>query len=611
MEQHLTEEKSHFYKEELQVGKWINTDFLSLAPTITLKNAAESLIEHGSNQAPVVDVHRRFLGILSMAMITKALLNNVSPDQLIESYYDKTASSLYFLETLSAVSPGKEDIPVVDQQNVLLGMLNHDVLKRLEEETYKKLDALEQTIEWLNTCFDNIYEGIVVVDENGFVKMINKAYCNYLGVNQDTAIDQHVVNIIKGTRLHVVIQTGIPEHNQVQFLQGQEVVAHRIPIWKNNKIIGGIGILVFQGVSELYTIFDRIQELNGAKYLPYDMVQPKPKEEATTFEKVIGKSEKFTYAKNIARRAAQTSASILITGESGVGKEVFTKAIHSLSKYSEGPFVSVNCASIPEHLLESELFGYEEGAFTGSRKKGKPGKFLLANKGTLFLDEIGDMPLHMQSKILRVLQEREVEPVGGSKPIAVDFRLIAATNRSLKDMVKEKTFREDLYYRINVIPITIPPLRERKEDIPLLIGHFMKTICEKYQIPPKDISKETVAEMMEYSWPGNIRELVNVMERLITLVDGQGIYLDDFRRYFLESSKTETAITKDYQAVEIPIEHPASLDTLKRSGQQREKELLIQALKEEKGNKTRAAQKLGISRATLYNKLKEFSLNSV
>ena len=611
MQNHLIEEESQFYKEELQVGNWVNTNFLSISPTTTLKNAAKLLIKNELNQVPVVDNDRRFLGILTLAIITEALLNSVSPDYSIENYYDKTASSLYLLETLSSVSLRKDSIPVVDKQNVLLGILNRNEVLEGLAATYKKLNVLEQTIEWLNTCFDNIYEGIVVVDENGFVKMINKAYCNYLGVDQNIAIDQHVVNIIEGTRLHIVIQTGIPEHNQVQFLQGQEVVAHRIPIWKNNKIIGGIGILAFQGASELYTIFDRIQELNGSKNLQHlNMVQRKPKEEPITFNQVIGKSEKFTHAKNIARRAAQTSASILITGESGVGKEVFTRAIHSLSKYSEGPFISVNCASIPENLLESELFGYEEGAFTGSRKKGKPGKFLLANKGTLFLDEIGDMPLHMQSKILRVLQEREVEPVGSSKPIPIDFRLIAATNCSIKDMIKENKFREDLFYRINVIPITIPPLRERKEDIPLLIGHFMKIICEKYQMFPKEISKETVAAMMGYAWPGNIRELFNAMERLITLVDGQGIYYDDFQRFFLEHDKKNIHNANDFQTMqkEIGPNTILSLDTLKRSELQKEKEFLMQVLKEEQGNKTRAAKKLGISRATLYNKLKEFHI---
>ena len=351
MQNHLIEEESQFYKEELQVGNWVNTNFLSISPTTTLKNAAELLIKNELNQVPVVDNDRRFLGILSLAIITEALLNSVSPDYSIENYYDKTASSLYLLETLSSVSLRKDSIPVVDKQNVLLGILNRNEVLEGLAATYKKLNVLEQTIEWLNTCFDNIYEGIVVVDENGFVKMINKAYCNYLGVDQNIAIDQHVVNIIEGTRLHIVIQTGIPEHNQVQFLQGQEVVAHRIPIWKNNKIIGGIGILAFQGASELYTIFDRIQELNGSKNLQHlNMVQRKPKEEPITFNQVIGKSEKFTHAKNIARRAAQTSASILITGESGVGKEVFTRAIHSLSKYSEGPFISVNCASIPEEF---------------------------------------------------------------------------------------------------------------------------------------------------------------------------------------------------------------------------------------------------------------------
>nr|WP_277398228.1 sigma 54-interacting transcriptional regulator [Neobacillus citreus] len=538
-------------------------------------------------------------------MVMKAAVQGVSLEETIEQYYDSSVKPLAYNEILSDISlMSKTSVPVVDRDNVLIGMLTKNNIQDGFSQIYQKLQLLENTAEWFHVSFDNIYEGIVVVDEHGYVKMINKAYSSYLGVERDWAIGQHIINVIDATRLHIVLQTGIPEHNQVQFLKGQEVVAHRIPIWKNNKIIGGIGILVFRGVSELYHIFDKIQELHnqtGLKTL--SIVQPKPKEEPITFNDVIGESKSIIHSKNMARRAAASPATILITGESGVGKEIFTKAIHSISSYKDGPFISVNCSSIPEQLLESELFGYEEGAFTGSRKKGKPGKFLLAHKGTIFLDEIGDMPLEMQAKILRVLQEREVEPVGATKPISVDFRLIAATNRPLHEMVEENKFREDLYYRLNVIPIYIPPLRERKEDIPLLIGHYMKSICQKHHIPIKDISKETVMAMMNYEWKGNIRELVNALERLITLVDGNCIYYDDFKRYFLDSNLPKEKIEANLQDTANKI---SNLNSLEKVKQNHEKELYLRIIQEENGNKTKAANRLGISRATLYNKLKGF-----
>ncbi|MFF2288679.1 sigma 54-interacting transcriptional regulator [Peribacillus butanolivorans] len=609
MRHNLVEHKEHFQRDELEVARWMKTDFVFLRNTTTLKDAAELLIKNQLNEVPIVDEHQHFLGVLSLSMIMQSLLKDTSLAESIEIHYDRRIKPLSFQEILSDISPlTKASVPVVNNQNILIGVLTqHEILEVLAQ-TYHKMNLLETKVEWFNVCFDNIYEGIIVVDKNGFVKMINKAYSSYLGMEQGAAIGQHVVSVIEGTRLHIVLQTGIPERNQVQFLQGQEVVAHRIPIWRNNEIIGGIGILVFQGVSELYRIFDRIQDLQVTKNPSLSNInieQQPPKLDPITFAQVIGESESFAHAKNIARRAAKSPASILITGESGVGKEIFTQAIHSLSNYSGGPFISVNCASIPEQLLESELFGYEEGAFTGSKKKGKPGKFLLAHKGTLFLDEIGDMPLHMQSKILRVLQEREVEPVGGSKPISVDFRLIAATNRPIEDMIEENKFREDLYYRLNVIPIYIPPLRERKNDIPLLIGHFIKLICKKYKIPSKEISRETVAAMMEYEWPGNIRELVNVIERLVTLVEGHDIYFDDFQRYFLEQKKQIPEFTT---MEKTKLESFNSFESLKNAGLNKEKELLRLIIKEEKGNKTRAAKKLGISRATLYNKLKEYNI---
>lgn len=479
-------------------------------------------------------------------------------------------------------------------------------------ESLKKIESSGNTIEWFKDCFDSAYEGIVVVDKNGIVRMYNEAYCRFVGIKKDVMIGKHINEVVIDSGLPFVLKTGIPERNYTHVLQGQQIIVHRIPIWKHDGVCGAIGILIF-GVSEIYEIIDRMQNLKGGMHLINNHIlrqKQKRQKNIVTFDQIIGESTIIVNAKEIAQRAAKTPATILITGESGVGKELFAKAIHYLSDYREGHFIGINCASIPENLLESELFGYAEGAFTGAQKHGKPGKFELAHKGTVLLDEIGDMSLHMQSKILRVLQEHEVDRVGGTKAFPVDFRLIAATNRSLEKMVKEKTFREDLFYRLNVISITIPCLRERKTDIPLLVVHFLQNICEKYRIPQKNIDEEAMVAMMNYSWPGNIRELVNVIEQLAVLVEGPRIYLHDLPPYLIQQKSGEmNKESEDYLNSQRQPKHMTFLQMAKESGLEREKILIIQTLIEEGGNKTSVAKKLGISRATLYKKITELNIH--
>ncbi|UED70955.1 sigma-54-dependent Fis family transcriptional regulator [Brevibacillus sp. HD3.3A] len=476
------------------------------------------------------------------------------------------------------------------------------------KEAEKRIQELENSIEWFKVCFDTAYEGITIVDEHGYIRMMNDAYCRFISVRKEDVIGRYVEEVIENTRLPVVLQTGIPERNQAHRLLGQDMVVHRIPIWKENRVIGAVGMLIFEGVSELYQIFDRMQVLHekiGDSRIVIEA--PRPKNNKVTFDQIIGESEAIAEAKKVARRAAQTSATILLNGESGVGKELFAKAIHSLSPFQNGPLVIVNCASIPENLLESELFGYEEGAFTGSKKDGKPGKFELANKGTLFLDEIGDMPLHMQAKILRVLQEREVERVGGIKSIPVDFRLVAATHHSLEDRVWEGTFRKDLYYRLNVIPIVIPPLAQRRTDIPLLIAAQLQALSKKNNMPPKDIDKEAMSLLINYDWPGNIRELVNTVERLVTLSEDHRIRTSDLPAAFFGGTGFAEAVLpqRDRQAW-------TPLNQADGGGEEEalaEKKRILEALHEVKGNKSKAAKKLGISRATLYNKLSKYQIS--
>lgn len=300
----------------------------------------------------------------------------------------------------------------------------------------------------------------------------------------------------------------------------------------------------------------------------------------------IGESPAMKKVTTFVEQVAPTSSTILITGESGTGKEVIARAIHRLSPRSNKPFVALNMGGVPETLLESELFGYEKGAFTGAGAR-KLGMFELASSGTLFLDEVGDMPIHLQIKLLRVLQERKIQRLGGTQSIPIDVRIITATNKNLEEQLKKGLFREDLYYRLNVLQITLPALRDRQEDIPLLVGHFIKQFTRREGKPLYHIDPEAVRALQTYPFPGNVRELENMMERAIIL------------------AQTETITLKD-----IGI-HPSVPQSAPRRGtlDEIQKQAIVEALQRWEGNKTRAAEELGINRRTILNKLKEYGLD--
>ncbi len=314
------------------------------------------------------------------------------------------------------------------------------------------------------------------------------------------------------------------------------------------------------------------------------------------FEKILGKSDKIEKAKAIAKQVAKTSSSIFIWGESGTGKEVFSRAIHEQSG-RKGAFVPVNCSAIPAELFESEFFGYESGAFTGANKKGKSGIFELAKDGTVFLDEIADLPLNMQAKLLRVLQEKEVRRVGGEKTIKINPRIISATNKDLEKMVKEEKFREDLYYRLNVVEIQIPPLRERKEDIGILLHYFLDEMCRENGRPPLTLSKEAYKILENYRWKGNIRELKNTVENMVVLSDSSIIEKDAIPNYIVESSKS------DIEEEEYPLDLTAATEKLEIKN-------IKKALEMSNGNKAKAAKILNIPRTTLYYKLDLYGINA-
>ncbi|TQR11394.1 sigma-54 interaction domain-containing protein [Psychrobacillus lasiicapitis] len=452
------------------------------------------------------------------------------------------------------------------------------------------------TTDILEIILNSAYEGVTVVDKNGIIVEFNDAYSRFISVDKKDAIGRPVSEVIDNTNLHHTVKTGISERGVIQYIQGQPMVVHRIPLWKEGVLVGAVGMLIFEGVTELYRIYERFLEKTAqtGKINSQKLVE-NTKVSNSTLDRIIGTSDAIANLKRMTRKVAKTEATVLISGESGTGKEMFAHSIHDLSHYTQGPFISVNCGAIPDHLFESELFGYEEGAFTGAKKGGKPGKLELAESGTIFLDEIGEMPQMMQTKLLRVLQEKVFERVGGIKPIQLKARVVAATNRNLKEMVQSGTFREDLYYRINVIELAIPPLRKRSEDIPILIAHFLTDICKKYEMAEKEITENAISSLMNYEWYGNIRELANIIEKVVILTDGNVIDSHHLPNYI-----------KGQHFSSIPSLSP--INQLKEEDDNKEKEIIIQAMKDSGGNKSKAADRLGIHRTTLYKKLKKHGL---
>ncbi len=457
-----------------------------------------------------------------------------------------------------------------------------------------QIEQLKERVDFLTAILDSVNEGIVVVDSRGIITFINQVYRDFLEGDLEDFVGKHVTDVLDNTRLHIVCQTGMPELSVVQKIRGRNILGHRIPIKKDGKVVGAIGQLVFQRSEEIKALVSQLNALEGRVHY-YEKQIHNVFRSHFTFADIYGHSDAIIQVKRLALKAARGDSTVLIVGESGVGKEVFAHAIHSMSSRAEGPFIKVNCAAIPEQLLESEMFGYEEGGFTGAKRGGKPGKFELANHGTIFLDEIGDMSLGMQAKLLRVLQEKEMERVGGVKPIQLDIRVMAATNKDLESMVKARLFREDLWYRLNVVPVVIPPLRDRKEDIPEIAESLLRRVCAELRVPVRRLSEEALGVLGSYDWPGNIRELQNALERASNVCEGPEIGPEHLPSGIRNS-------------VRMVAQDSCRFHTLRKSVGDTEAELIKAALKAAGFNKARAAKALGIHRCTLYEKMKKYSL---
>jgi transcriptional regulator with PAS, ATPase and Fis domain len=410
-----------------------------------------------------------------------------------------------------------------------------------------------------------------------------------------------VGEVIENTRMHIVARTGQAEVASVQAIKGSEMIANRYPLIVDGELVGAFGTVMFRSPEEWRDYNRKIQPLlQELKF--YKTKFESELKSKYSFDDIIGNSPSFIAVKQFAERISVSQSGVLLLGESGTGKELFAHAIHNNSTRAAFPFVPINCASIPDHLLESELFGYEEGAFTGAKRGGKKGQLYVANYGTIFLDEIGDMPLGMQSKLLRVLQEKEIQRIGSQKTIPIDVRVIAATHRDLEKMVLEGKFRSDLYYRLNVIKIEIPSLRKRTEDIVPIALSLLKKLEKKFNRRGIELSEKASERLKLHSWPGNIRELENVLERALNVLDGKMIDIFHLPLYLRDIDPGQQGF-KD-SVVSFSVEKREEIKSLKEEIAIAEKSTILRAINASGGNKVEAARLLQISKTTLYDKCK-------
>lgn len=445
----------------------------------------------------------------------------------------------------------------------------------------------------LLAVLDSIPEGVEICDATGRILYVNPAFTRITGVPASARVGRMIQEVAPDGVLFTVMESRAPILGLRSRPRGSvtDVIVNAVPIIQDGELMGAAA--VFQDVG---SVADYVRHLDGEARTPRAHVA------AYTFEDFVGTSPAARKVVDLARAAARTESTVLITGESGTGKELLAQAIHNMSRRRAGPFVKVNCAAIPETLLESEFFGHEKGAFTGASER-KPGLFELANRGTIFLDEVGDLQLSLQAKLLRVVQDQEFHRVGGTSFVRVDVRIIAATNQNLPEAVQQGRFRADLYYRLNVVNIHVPPLRERRADIPDLVRAILARLGRRLGHKVEEVAPEAMEMLTRYDWPGNVRELENILERAVVMMDPGA------RRLGPEELRAIPELSAPPSSSSLPLDSGEiyPLDHLER-------QMIMRAI-EHYGTswegKRRAAKALNISLATLYNKLKKHNMTTV
>ena len=438
------------------------------------------------------------------------------------------------------------------------------------------------------------HDAMTIVDEKARLVYISPIHEAFFGLKLGEGNGRPVEEVIENTRLHEVVSSGKADIGAIQRMRDAERVVSRVPIKRDGRVLGAIGRVMFKGPKQLEALSRRILDLEGQLEF-YKRETETLRARDYGLEAIIGRSSAVQRLRAQIIKVAALEIPVLIRGESGTGKELVAHALHQLSPRRERAMINVNAAALPPNLVESELFGYEAGAFTGADKKGRKGKFEQAEGGTIFLDEIGDMPLDVQAKLLRVLQDRIVERVGGDRSRAVDFRLVSATNKDLQSMVEGGQFRLDLFYRISPIVIELPALRERLDDIPLLVAKFLSDFAYRHARPVPGITAEALAQLAERPWPGNIRQLQHELERALVFSDGVMIGIGDLS----EVPKRTFALPEPSSGL---ADRPREL---KHVISEIQNEQIREAIAASGGNKKKAAANLGISRSFLYKRLAE------
>ncbi|WP_170061472.1 sigma-54-dependent Fis family transcriptional regulator [Rummeliibacillus pycnus] len=564
----------------------MKTNFKSCIKEQTIREILPLFTETQSNILPVVNHHGKLIGIITKNKIFQLLATQTSLDLTVEHYYNDRPIYIRPTEDIEEIRPLllKHNVghaPVVNDEMIPIGLISTEQLLWSYNVVYCQLSSV----------LEFAYDAIIVVNQRSEITKVNKGFTDLFGLKSKEVFGKSTTELFPELAIENVIKSGISIHNTPQIIEGQQSLITILPIKENGKTISAICKVTYRGLTHLHEALTKVKKLEK-QLSDYQNEISEMKGTKYTFFDIAGESEAIRKVKHEATLASNSISTVLIIGESGTGKELFAQGIHAASK-QRGTFVQVNCAAVPPELLESEFFGYADGAFTGAKKGGKKGKFELAQNGTIFLDEIGDMSLSLQTKILRVLQEKEFQPIGSSKTIHLNTKIIAATNQNIEKLVADGKFREDLYYRLNIMRLNIPPLRERMEDLPDIIQAIINRL-NKSGFYIRGVTHSALTKLMQHSWPGNIRELHNALERAANLKIGDYIDAENIADF-------NTTTEKDIPNYKTTSSYQDRLNTT-------EKDLIILALKEAKGNKTKASQLLGISRPWLYAKMKKYQI---
>lgn len=577
--------------EVKKVEEVMDKEFTTISEDMLIEDVIKEMIKSNTKTLMVTDENGELKGIISMTDIHKLykdqeLYNQRKVKDIMQKDIIYSNKGLTLDECRDImINENIGILPILDGGKIA-GVLKQE---HIRDYLYMNLEDYGITLKYI---IGQIKEGICAINNEGIVILWNKFMEDRYEIKSEDMTGRHISEFLENTISEKVLNSRVGM-SDIYFTDKKKdlyALVHANPIFYKDEFIGVVCTEV--DVTEARKLSMELDKANDAlKYLK-DEVKNLSK---GSFDKILGQSYKLEKSKSIAKQVARTNSSIFIWGESGTGKEVFARAIHDYSE-RKGQFIPVNCSAIPSELFESEFFGYESGAFTGASKKGRVGIFELAKDGTVFLDEIADLPLSMQAKLLRVLQEKEIRRVGGDTIIKINPRIISATNKDLAQLVKEEKFREDLYYRLNVVEIKIPPLRERKEDIVILVHKFLEEICKQNNKKVLSIDKDVINVFQNYRWKGNIRELRNTIENIVVLSQKDTIEMDDIPSYMIEYANNNIE-EEDY-----PLD-------LTKATQRLEIKNITKALTMSKGNKAKAAKILNIPRTTLYYKIDQYNID--